>query len=584
MIRGRMEVGMLCRFRWMAKMVLLMAGSAQTAAAATVVLTHAGPLGLQDETCATEATGVVCTWKDLSVPNFSGDRYVHRITSDVTVPAGTTLVIYSGARVEFAGNHELLVNGTLSVHEATGFVSISPAVFTSATNPDAPEPGSWKGIRILGGTLDNARMEMVRILGATNALHLENVPKAVAIYKTTIVSAKERGIFLRNNELVAFSELRVESVRPAAPTEGWAVDIPRHTTGKVVIGLGSFVQCANGIRATDVTDLLVARTNFSVIDGTALRLRGSDVLSKVTVQDGNIYQPGVGVDSQGVNLTLERTSIMDFKTAGIELNAGGIASAHTAWVRNNLLWSTMAGNGGSAIRVQGLGGLVSNVMYNTVVGKGRAINGIFTSLAPDATVLSGNNVTFCGLKGISFAQAQSVMFNNAFGNTACDYEQGDQCRDTSLPGTNKRVDPRFVADGYSIDKGSALLNVAPYSAGVLPDDLHQHPRLANQPFTLGGVPVSGHQYPSPHHTSFSAGVSGLHHHRSSFCPADGSGDHATGKRGCGSIRHGGGEHGGRGHPGSRGDGSVERGCGRRGWIPGPGAAGCRPPGFALSTP
>lgn len=87
----------------------------------------------------------------------------YRVVCDLLVPAGDTLVIEPGVRLQFMGPYKFEVRGTL-LAEGTATDSI---VFTTDT---LANPGRWRGLRFLGGSgsrLEYCVLENGRAEGAT---------------------------------------------------------------------------------------------------------------------------------------------------------------------------------------------------------------------------------------------------------------------------------------------------------------------------------------------------------------------------------------------------------------------------------
>jgi hypothetical protein len=104
---------------------------------------------------------------DLNAPLTANARLpggVHVIEQTVTVPVGVTLTIEQGAELRFAGNHRLVVNGTLRILGADA----DPVMITS--DDEVPTPGAWYGIEIAAGAtafIDHALIEYARDAGIT---------------------------------------------------------------------------------------------------------------------------------------------------------------------------------------------------------------------------------------------------------------------------------------------------------------------------------------------------------------------------------------------------------------------------------
>ncbi len=92
---------------------------------------------------------------------------VYHVNSSLTVPPGQTLTVQPGAIVKFGAALLMNVQGTLLVPASAG----NPAIFTEIrddsaggdTNGDGPTvgvPGFWRGIVMLGGTLDLTGLEI----------------------------------------------------------------------------------------------------------------------------------------------------------------------------------------------------------------------------------------------------------------------------------------------------------------------------------------------------------------------------------------------------------------------------------------
>ncbi|MEA3249538.1 MAG: hypothetical protein U9Q03_04230, partial [Patescibacteria group bacterium] len=96
------------------------------------------------------ATPVSGTIPDGTVWTSAGSPYT--VEADAAVPAGATLSVEAGTRVEFAADTSLTIDGSLNVN-GTGAAS---AVFTSLS----ATPGSWSGIVFSasspGGTITHA--------------------------------------------------------------------------------------------------------------------------------------------------------------------------------------------------------------------------------------------------------------------------------------------------------------------------------------------------------------------------------------------------------------------------------------------
>jgi len=122
----------------------------------------------------------------------SGDTTT--VVGDLTVQAGVTLTIESGAIVEVDGNYAITVNGVI---DANGTDS-APITITSGQS--GPSPGDWKGLSFTGTVAESSVLEHVEIKYASTGISANGISSGAALQlqPVTIEQTSSDGLSVTN--------------------------------------------------------------------------------------------------------------------------------------------------------------------------------------------------------------------------------------------------------------------------------------------------------------------------------------------------------------------------------------------------
>jgi parallel beta helix pectate lyase-like protein len=361
-----------------------------------------------------------------------------RVTGDLTVPAGRTLTVQPGSRVEFLPvvddvhtgtdieRAEFVVEGDLV---ASGTVA-TPTVFTSASS--VPRTRDWFGIRYSGvtptTTLSHILLEWAQL--GIAAGRLEAWPDIV---DSTIRHTSQRGVELSSGAAAGdpsrtswrFDRNALSDVGGgyyavlAAPTPAWA--------GVTFETLDNSVACASGSSFSGITILAstnpvggvtVSRNTLASCGNIGLSFSASPRPAGVTVftnlaEDNVITGCGTGIQLPGV----ASTAPVAVRRNQVSGGANGLASFLNTQVHVD--GNTFSGGTGTGVAAS-----AGQVVRNEITGYGADGIRVF---GPTDLAVAYNNIhdnTGYGLRGVSGAAHWNRIESNAGGAAQADAATG----------------------------------------------------------------------------------------------------------------------------------------------------------------
>lgn len=253
------------------------------------------------------------------------------VVGGLTVPAGETLVVEGGARLEFLPSSALRVKGTLDVQGGPGNL----AAFTAAGA--LPTAGSWDGL-VIESSATATSLDYVRVEYATRGIDIRangvqvtnsefgNVPVGGwAIYATLVTSGTIAGNVLDN----------------APSGDGTGIEV---LNGSVTIDANEITGFQRGIWLTQSASLVTANAiEDQSAEGIRIGPSSSPTISSGNLVTGNggegIRILGNGTAGNNPNPTIQGNEIRD--NDGYELYASTFGSAASATVAATLnYWGT----------------------------------------------------------------------------------------------------------------------------------------------------------------------------------------------------------------------------------------------------
>jgi hypothetical protein len=222
----------------------------------------------------------------------SGDTTT--VVGDLTIQAGVTLTIESGAFVEVDGNYAITVNGVI---DANGTDS---APITITSGPSDPSPGDWKGLSFTGTVAESSVLEHVEIRYASTGIEASGVSEAspLELQSVVIQEVGDKGITVENA----------------------AVEV----TGGTIENFGDRGIYLNGGNTDATVDgTTIVQNGAKALTGSCVRIRDGATL---TLTGSDLKRCGVGLDvtqdSEGDNpqSVMATGNLITENTRGVRVN------------------------------------------------------------------------------------------------------------------------------------------------------------------------------------------------------------------------------------------------------------------------
>jgi hypothetical protein len=392
---------------------------------ALAVIQHAGQL-TQDE-----------TWD-------SSDT--HQITGDILVPSGVTLTIEGGTTMEvnaLSDSQNLGVDGTrveIIVDGGSLRIEGSPlewaAVFTS--NAGTPQPGDWRGIRVLnGGELYMTGAEIYHAVDGVDYRQSGSIVRSPYINGNVLTSLSGAGIII-DSQAGAQVTLNI-SVNEIANIDGRGVDIRSSGASTLVQGSISYITTdTTGLNGVSIIADTHARHDLTIDSSTISNSGGSAVASEdgagIRIVHNGTYSSGfsnysvngneiangshdgiyIKQNDADVNLTIDRNQL--HQNAGNGVFALGTLRTLNATIVNN----TVFNNGSEGTHIE-------SGDPSTAVDAGFSFNNIHHNAGNGVGLyqISGYDLVYNTIhdnasQGIRLSATNPgiVNFNNLYGNDA----------------------------------------------------------------------------------------------------------------------------------------------------------------------